>query len=239
MTRQRFRQRGRLWLPAAGSAVFDPNSLGPTEWLKDDYTGSPWTATVGDNATEGTNPPAVSAGQLGGQNSPDFTSPDTLAISTYDTYIGSGVFSGYALVNMDTIVADTGSHWTNDGVVSSAGSGYFTVSCHDTSVDVVCWRTTGEDKVTATIAASAWQLIQWRLIDGDVREVRVNNGAWSSISSVGTLASIALTVKLGNNRDGPQYDGQIRELFLCDQDITRAQFDQIRDYINTTYSLSV
>lgn len=240
--RQRLRSRRRATpciMAASAPAVFDPATLSPTEWLKTSYSASPWVATTGDNATEATNPPAISGSSLGGLDSPDFTSPDTLAISTYDNYIGSGVFSGYALVYLDTIIADTGNHWTNDGIVNTAGSGYFGATCHNTSVDIVCWRTTGEDKVSATIAAAGWTLVQWRLIDGDVREARVNNGPWSSISSVGTLASLALTLKLGNNRDGPLYDGQIRELFLCDQDITRAQFDSVRSYVNSTYSLSI
>lgn len=223
---------------------FDPATLALTGWWRAAYPPSPpWTsiASAGTSGarelTEATNPPTAGTA-LNGFNTANFDGVNDIingadALSTY----GSATAGSLAfLIYADTLPADTGVVRTNAALLLDSNV-YFVVAVCDSGVAVnlfdVGWKATPY----AALVPGAWTFVQVRW-DSTTLSVRTNNNPWQDVPC-GAIADVTGTITLGQGNTGPFFDGRIASFIASQSAFTTAQFDQLRDYVNTRYALTI
>ena len=226
-------------------------------YWKASYTGSPWTATAtaggsGANGTlsQGTNP-ATTGTAVNSFVPAAFNGTNQFLTSTNNatTYMTTAQFSGFALVFVNSITANSGGGAFSDDTIigtqtssSSTGDGYFAINVNANGPTARIWvnnTTQGNVSVSATLATSAWQLIQWKFDNTNIK-IRVNAGAWQSVSAPHTVANLAFKLDVGRNDKQTIFSNMsVLEIGISQYLFVDATFDSIRSYINLTYGLSV
>jgi len=100
------------------------------------------------------------------------------------------------------------------------------------------WNGAANDQVVISCATASWHLIQARHT-GSAIELRIDNGAWSSIGA-GTPNFSTVQMRIGTNWDATAFfNGQIAEILTSNLPLTNPDFDKLRAYVNGRYGLSV
>lgn len=228
-------------------AGFDPGSLAPTGWWRASFASSPWAGVAssgssgGRDLTEATNPPTVGAA-LNSLNPADFDGVNDKLVSAVNwaTYLPSAGASGVVLFNSDSAVADGTTSYLNPGLVTEATQGYgaaFADNGFQYGGYTGSWV-----RSTVSCSAGAWHLGRFKH-DATGFYAGADSGAWGAPGGVAAPAyglAPPGVLRLGVNYNASKwFDGRIAEVILYDSVLSDANFDNIRDYINSRYALSL
>lgn len=227
--------------PAAASV--DPTSLSMTGFYRD-YTNPTWSGTASagasgdgshDWADPGTEPAQGTA--LNGHGTANFNGTDDYfsADGTLDSYISASTFSGWFLLNPDTVVGARHIFCDQDNL----GLEIFI----DASGNIVVATDAESYSVSHALSASTYSLVTFRLASGTlavgVNEAPGADGGGTSSAGVANVSTLTGTVVIGTVGGGQYYDGHLAEFGITDQNLSDTTFGDIKTYINTRYGLSL
>jgi hypothetical protein len=226
--------------------VFDPATLNASLWLKPTYTASPWTSTAsagasgGRSASEATNPPTT-ATALNGKVGALFNGTNQLLTASI---IESSAFTASAgsvsiLYKANSGLSAAGSNALNDAGLLQGTGGYFGIGVNSTGVSVrLDDGASGRNlAAAATHNGSTWNLAQVKW-DGTNLKVRVNSGSWVT-GTCGAMGNLTSALKIGVTGAVYYFPGVIEEVFTSPTTLSDANFDNIKSYVNSTYSLAL
>ena len=238
-------------LAGAFTYAFDPATLALTGWWRASFASSPWAGnasagtSAGRDLSEATNPPAVGAA-LNGLTPADFDGTNDILSSAEDsdTFFDQNAQSVIALVYLDVAgVADFPSApYQENTITGSDGAGDWGLSLSSAS-GVRFWRQLilglAYNSVTAPISTGAWHLIECKY-DGLILSLRVDSGTWQTTLNVlaNTLAGTDQNVGFGLSLSA-FFNGKVAELMFSDLALSDANMDNIKNYINARYALSL
>ncbi len=249
--------RGVRALPGTDGAPppppFSPADLSLSGWWRADYGGSPWLgetsagSSLGNDLTEGTNPPTTGTAVNGHvPSSWDGTNDSLLADGTLGSYIGGPASTGFAGW---FLVKSTNSS-TSGGYLASSDSDYsgvaFELYASGGEVGVYLQNSGSESAFVArAISESVWSLVTFRWT-GSFLQVGVNEipgaagGGSSSAYSVTLNPSNIDAMHVGNFQGTLSvFLGQMLEAGFSPTSLSDADFTNIISYVNTRYGLSL
>jgi len=242
---------GRAVIAAAPSAAaYDPAVLSLTGWWRadgasgyDDSSGV-WYGVAsagsssGRNLTEATNFPSAGTA-VNGHTPPDFDgSNDVLANATaISTMLTASAWFGWWLVNIDAIATSSGTSYSNDVIMNDSGA-YWGIHLSSASGGLVyAYQWDGAEKaVSAAIGTGAWTLICARY-DGTNLRLKVDSGTVQTVAA-GNISTTTGTIQCGYNV-ATAYNGRMADIGLMASAGSDALFDDIKEYVNDRYSLSL
>lgn len=230
---------------AKASSAFDPSSLALSLWVRTAYGGSPWDGRASAGASD-TNPliagtaPAVGA-TLGGLATADYNGSTHYLVGTDNTatMLGTTAWSFAALVNPDVLAADAGTS-ANEAIFSD-DQGLVGVEVYDSGTRVFQFDSsvTPYTDTAAALSTSTWSLVQARWT-GTTIQIRINSGSWSAGTAVASLTNLTSAAWFGRNYAAAYFNGKHAELLAAaNVSWSDGQFDQIKSYMNTRYTLSL
>jgi hypothetical protein len=223
-------------------------SLALAGWWRASYAAAPWvgTASAGasgaQNLAAGTTAPTAGAA-LNGLGTASFNGINAwFSGAPVSTFHSTTTFSGWALVNINTINTNDATWSNNDTIVCTEGTGLFGIYLRDNgagNVTVGVSAFSAVDRTVSTvIAKGVWQLVQWRS-DGSMLSIRVNTGTWAS-TGTGPTPVLGSALDVGRNPAQNQfYDGRIADIGMTPVALTDADFETIRGYVDSRYGLSL
>lgn len=239
---------GNFYVVGIGTGIFDPASLDLTGWWRASYTGLPWepaasagsSGTVGDITSASVDPSVGSA--VNGLTPADFDGADDAAYQTIsetlDTLFNASSYSGWALVWADTVSTDSTNPYSNDTVVGTTTTSFWSIYLRSSNKVGVMNYDAAWLKAETHFSAGEWQLVQWKHTGTDIK-IRVNNGPWVS-TSAGSLDDLTFRLKLGTNWDTSQFfDGKLLELATSDAVLSDDDFDGVLEYARDRYDLTL
>ncbi len=234
-------------------AVFDPAVLDLSMWVRGDFASSPWSGVVsaghsGERSlSETTNPPSVGT-TLNTWDSADFDGTnDTLkattgGATTWTSYITDTAYTMSVLFWADAATADAGNadSYVNPPIVADATQGAIGIGF--TTSGVRAWHQVGGDYASVALAATtgAWHLVQVRY-DGTTLQTRIDGGSWSN-QTRGHVSATALGAQpqFGMNYASNKFfNGKVMEIIVAPSALSDANCDNILDYTNARYALSL
>lgn len=249
---------GNVYLAGYRKPPFDPTGMLLTGWWRAPYSGAPLAANA-SLGSSGTNGALVNGGTapsvgtaLNGFATMDFVPASTHSLATgtaITTFLSASSFSIAVLFNADTAAADNGasaalnSQIFSDRDVSATAT---SVGVSFSTSGVVAWvRDAVSASKTRSIAAcgtGGWHLakVTW---DGTTKTLKCSIDA--NVLPAGSVSVNALTLSsaLGGagatGQDTVNFDGRIAEIMTSNVVFSNTDFDNIRDYINNRYSLSL
>lgn len=228
---------------------FDPASLSLSGWWRAPYAGSPWRGdpSLGFSSArdlfETTNPPSLGAA-VNGYVPADYDGTNDMLRSgtlTLADVFAETAYSGWALVNIDTINTNNPTIYENDCIFSSTPSAFVLIFLRSTGI--VGFRhhsTVLAVDITTAFTTGAWHFVQWKY-DGTHMKLRVDSNAWVSAAATARHAGgNTNTFFIGANYAPNQYvDGKLLEVATSNVAFADATFDTIKGYVNTRYALSL
>ena len=226
--------------------AYDPAVLALTGWWRASFAASPWVGTASAGAsgsrdlTEAVTPPAVGA-PLNSLDPADFdgTNDKIVAAGITDNYVNGNAGSVWILFNARTGVAAPGAAAPyatdglfNDLVGAGLNIGFSTAGFQAGFYDLVSW-----DSAIVAASTGAWHLGQAKW-DGSTIKARVDSSAWASVAR-GNL-NIGGVLQVGKNFDpGTFFDGLVADVGVIDAVLSDSGFDDIKEYVNDRYALSL
>lgn len=230
---------------AASAPVYDPSVLSLTGWWPGgNFSAGTWTgkASAGNSSSHNLAPgSAPSSTTLNGKAVPQFDgAAQYITGAATTTYLSTSALSGWVLINVPSLasVGHNADTRFNESILCTAGSGQFWLYLVDTGKVGIGVSDGGNKTAEATFTANTWQLVQFRYTAGGLIEVRVNGGSWST-AAVGTIASLANTFQVARSITGTFLGCTIADIGTAQATTNDAGFDNIRNYINGTYGVTV
>lgn len=227
---------GLFGLPlfAAGASNYNPAVLSLTAWLRNYGGAGPWlgTASAGSSGSgsndfdDFTDPAAGSS--LNGYGTADFTTFETLTgEGTTDTYVSALAFSGWYLVNPDSVT---------NGYLFQSNTG--SIELELTSSTIQLSVNSASATVSKAISSGAYSLVTFRYdatdLEVGVNEIPGASGGGSTTAYSSSVVDLTSAPTIGNN-----YNGRIAEVGIIDTALTDQNFTDIKSYINRRYGLSL
>lgn len=201
-----------LNLGGVAASSFDRATLSPTVLLKaGNYASGTWTATVGSNATEATNPPAVyshaakrfgtfgAMPDFGGVNHKlDFNGGATTLDDLFNDNAGTLTILYWSNVSATPSTA----YDVPNLMATTSGAAFLNVGVDKDGPHVSVYD--GVQKQIRLYASRyAWNVLQMKW-NGTTLYARVNGDPWQQVAA-GPIGSMINTVRLGLNYDSTQY----------------------------------
>ena len=234
-------------LVRTSTPVFDPGTLTLKEWQKAPFSSSPWADATGNGFTlsEATNPPTSTA-SINGLNYAHFDgSNDRLGGTTLSNIMSTSAYSGWALVNLDSIANVTYTQPGNGNpmIACSNGTAQWGIILYgNPSNNVVhhMFDSSSTDRsISTAISTAVWQLVQWRAGSGTM-EIRVNSGTWQTTAYTTGVQSLAASLDVARNVNQNVWQPMgMADFGSKDTRLTDTDFDNIKSYCNLTYGLSL
>ncbi len=222
----------------------------PTQWVKANYTGSPWVASHGVNLTEGTNAPSTGSTVGTGSFTPaDFDGTnDKLAGSAVPYANLNGSISFATLIYIDAMAAQAANPY-QDVCYFADSDGAFGLSQGVVAAtdSLRAFAYTGAVYNTVDITTNAFHTGAWILVfmryDGSANtfEGGTNGDTLASGSANGGYSYAAQTMSVGSayNQASPFLNGKILEHIFWGATINDANRTKLRKYCNQLYGVSV
>jgi hypothetical protein len=234
----------------SGDEAFTPASLALTGWFRatGDATYNPWegvdsAGTSGSNdMSEATNPPAPS-GSLAGYPIANFDGTnDRLAGGTLADYFDQNGYSGAVLFYADTAAADNATNpYSNPNLFGDmSASGYTGLGFSDAGVVFYLYDGTSNKRCAVACATGGWHLAMFGY-DSAANEMAlaVDSGAPTTTAVTVDPAFTTQSCGMGDGILSAAFDGRIAEVIVADFPLTLTDFANIKDYINSRYSLAL
>lgn len=228
------------------SGAFTPASLSLTGWWRAAYTGSPWTPTAsagasGSNGDLTSGSPPSANHIVNGYTAANFDAVNDFlsAAGTLDTFINANSWSCAFLIYADSVPTDPGNGARFAVANIAADSGAYFVIAHTTS-GISLEMADGGPASTLTVPCSTgeWHLVQIKY-DGANLYLRVDDGVWASQAD-GNIASLVNALHFGRNYNASAlWDGKILEIMFSDTVLSDSTFDNILDYMELRYNLTL
>ncbi len=221
----------------------------PSQWVRANFTASPWVNINGLDLTEATNPPSAGAPVGTGAYTPaDFDGTNDRLGATAVPYSNlNGSISFATLVYVDAIAARAANGY-QDVCYFTDSDGAFGISqgviAATDSLRVFVYNGSGYDVVDVTTNAfhsGAWVLVFMRY-DGSANTVEggTNGDTLASGSANGSYAYAAQTMQVGTAYNGtPFLNGKMLEHIFWSATINDANRVKLRKYCNQRYGVSV
>lgn len=229
---------------AFGSAI-DPASFAWTSWLRGSFAGAPWVGAAsagisgdGDhNFDEPTNPPNVGLAQ-GGFDSAHFNGTTSVLSNEnlISNFLGTSG-SAFCLFWANSENASSASEWVNGCFFTDVGQGRFAFGLSTNGAHIGLYDGSWHS-IDVACGTFGWHLAQVKY-DGTNLHLRVDSGVWSTVSA-GSPSFAVASVQIGQDYSGANIlNGYILEQATIKQALTDGEFDGIKAYLNTRYSLSL
>jgi len=233
-------------VPALGLSLWQRAYAAASPWL-----GTPSAGTSGSQSVINGGTPVPAGAPLNGRPTAAFNGVN----SRFQSAVAFGAlmpptgFSGWAILDLNTISTDSGSPVANIAIAAVNGS----------SVCQVYFRSGGgspiagfslSDSAFATFKAEtpggelttgAYHVVQWRFTGTEV-QVRVDRNPWVTTAFGGTGIPGGLTQTLDIGRNGSQtvfLDGTVAEVATSDTVMSDGDFDDVVSYADFWYGLSL
>lgn len=227
---------------------FDPSNLALSGWWRDYAGTAPWSgrASAGPSSSSilnsfGSDPglgTAVNGYIPALFNGTNFLISNVSATSLFNTTTGANAGTIVALINIASAAAPNSTPYDDAGICCTYGSAYLTFGCNSSGIRSAIIDTAVEDLGTVAAPLSTWILAQMRWGGGQL-QVRINDGAWTSIS-IGDMGSLGTPVVIGGNYiHNADLNGEMLELMTAASDLSDSELDQIRLYCNRRYQVGV
>lgn len=241
--------------PAApGAGGFDPATLDLSLWVRGSYATSPWNGETSTGASASYDLtssigliPGVGTAS-GGYNSADFDGTDDEISNTtvISTFLTSTAWSCWVLFWADAVPAQAGAVYEDPALVAAINR-YFGLHLGNDGVNdqVKVYQSDsvgGVQENKFTISTGQWNLIQAKYDNANIR-ARLNSGSWVDVPSTYVFDLSSGGVVVGKNGGSPSpdawFNGKIMDLALSDTELSDSDMDNVKDYINSQYVLSL
>jgi hypothetical protein len=227
--------------------TFSPGSLNLTNWLNGNYSSLPWAGTASAGTSGSVNEITYSAGidpvtgiTLNGHTAVRYTNlkASKLSETNIANLITSSSYTVSALINIVTAPSAFVTAAYQHAMILCS-SQYWGVTFSTAGITV--FHYTGSfPSVTIACGTGAWHLVDVKY-DGVNVNIRVDGGAWAS----GAVGNISFGGVPTTGYDYPSYpptgpyDFHLMERIVSKLQISDADLNNYRAYINTRYGLSI
>lgn len=233
---------GSATLSGAFTAAYHPELFTLTGWWRS-YAGAPWVGTVSAGSSGTHDLTAVSAPSVGAaQNGYSPASLDGVASALVSATAVSSFFaagSGSIAILFKANVAaanNAGDAYLVPGLFTDTQA-YFGMGFSDAGVRAYLYDSSYK-QLTVACGTGAYHLAQMKW-DGSTLKCRVDHGSWQSVA-VGAIGTVTNTPVIGRTYNSSAFfNGDILEVAFAATALSDANFDYLRNYMNTRYGLAL
>lgn len=235
----------------AGGTLFRRASLPLTGWYAKGYPGGipgSWPASTsagtsgGNGAISHATDPANVGAALNGYASADFDGISTRLDSsgTLDTFVSASAYSGWALLDLDTVSSDFGGGGYNNPCIACDVTDFWYLYARSSGLLGVGHYDGAFNQAECAYAIASGPTLVWFKFEAGNIYIATNAGAWSAPVPAGNIAGLAGGFSLGVNGAATQWvDGRVWEFAISDVTISDADRASVRLDINADYGVTL
>lgn len=235
-----------FWKSSA-AAVFNPATLPLSLWVKAPYGGAPWSANASTGgsgtvplATSGIDPTVGTS--LNGKATAAFAGASSQSLRTgtaNNVLFSASGGAGWVLFNATSIPTTGGAAYTDGTFFTDPSDGDTTFGLTSAGLSASILTGAGYMRVNVTFSTTgSWHLFQWKW-DGTTLKARVDSGAYVTMAAGNVNFAVVSNVSAGVSYAGIYFDGLIAEMATSASAISDANLDNVKSYVNATYSLAL
>jgi hypothetical protein len=233
--------------PGKVNASNNPSSLPLTGWWPASYVGSPWVGQPSAGVSAGrdlsqalaTAPTVGTALGIFTPASFNGTSARITSPLTTTSFFSASGYSIAALINSNSAVAPGAQPYLEPAILSDVGAGNMGMSFTSSGVRFFQYNGAAYNQVVVACSTAAWHLVQARHTASTI-ELRIDNGAWTSVGAGAPNFGVSQPLRVGTNWDASLFfNGSIAEVLTSNTVLTNNDFERVRAYVNGRYGLAL